>query len=74
VKDLKKYTDAPEILDSSPALFSLYPKKVCKLLVDYFTVSQESKKEIQKKAIKDFFAGLPKLKLLGDLLRARKLL
>ncbi|MBM3239907.1 FAD-dependent oxidoreductase [Candidatus Poribacteria bacterium] len=74
MQDLKKYTDAPEILDSNPALFSLYPQKVCKLLVDYFTVSQEPKKEIQKKAIKEFLAGLPKFKLIGDLFRAKKLL
>ncbi len=74
MQDLKKYKNAPEILDSTPELFALYPKKVCKLLIDYFRVSQESKKETQKKAIKDFLSGLPKLKLVGNLFRAKKLL
>ena len=74
MKDLKKYKDAPKILDSTPELFSLYPKKICKLLVDYFTSNQESKKDIQKKAIKDFFAGLPKPKFVGNLFKAKKLL
>jgi electron transfer flavoprotein-quinone oxidoreductase len=74
MKDLKKYQDAPEILDSTPELFSIYPQKVCKLLIDYFTSNQEPKKDMQKRAIKDFFTGLPKLKFLGDLLRSKKLL
>jgi len=74
MKDLKKYKDAPEVLDTTPELFSLYPKKICKLMADYFTSNQEPKKDIQKRAIKDFFAGLPKLKLIGDLFKAKKLL
>jgi len=74
MKDLKRYKDAPQILDSTPELFSLYPQKVCKLLVDYFTSGQEPKKDIQKRAIKDFLAGLPKLKLVTNLFRAKKLL
>ncbi|MFQ6040087.1 MAG: FAD-dependent oxidoreductase [Candidatus Poribacteria bacterium] len=74
MKDLERYKDAPEILDSTPEISSLYPRKVCKLLVDYFTNSPKPKKEIQKQAIKDFFAGVPKLKLIGDLFKAKKLL
>ena len=74
MKDLEKYQGAPEILDGTPELFSLYPKKVCKLLVDFFTSNQEPKKDIQKRAIKDFFSGMPKLKLIGDLFKAKKLL
>ncbi len=74
MKDLKKYKSVPKIFDNLPELVSLYPKKVCKLLVDYFAVTQESKSEIQKNAKKNFFRGLSKFKLAKDLLKAKKLL
>lgn len=72
--DLAKYREVPEILDSVPELFSLYPAKVCGLLVDFFTVSQRTKAETQKQAIRKFLSGVPKLKGIADLWKARKLL
>jgi len=74
MKDLEKYKSVPGILDNLPELFSLYPKRACKLLIDYFAVSQEPKAEIQRRAKKDFFKGLSKFKLAKDLLKAKKLM
>jgi electron transfer flavoprotein-quinone oxidoreductase len=72
--DLRKYRELPRILETTPELLGLYPDRVSRLLVDYFTMSGESKGELQKRALRDFFQGLSKLKLVRDLLRARKLL
>ena len=74
LKDLRKYSDVPDVLNGSPALFSLYPDKVTRLLVDYFTVSEEPKSETQKKAVRKFLRDLPKLQFLRDIFRARKMI
>ena len=74
MRDLKKYSDVPDVLTGSPALFSLYPDKITRLLVDYFTVSEEPKSETQKKALRKFLRDLPKLQFLRDIFRARKML
>ena len=74
MRDLKKYSDVPDVLTGSPALFSLYPDKITRLLVDYFTVSSEPKSVTQKKAIRKFLHDLPKLQFLRDMFRARKML
>ncbi len=74
IQDLKKYASMPNILDSSPELLSDYPARVTQLLVDYFTVSKEPKKDIQKRAIKKAKAGLPMIKTAIKLLKARKLM
>jgi electron transfer flavoprotein-quinone oxidoreductase len=74
MKDLKKYESLPEIMDSTPEVLGEYPARVNKLLVDYFTMSKDSKKDIQKRAIKSFLTGLPKFKFIRDLIKARKLM
>ena len=74
LKDLRKYSDVPDVLNGSPALFSLYPDKVTRLLVDYFTVSDEPKSQTQKKAVRKFLKDLPKMQFLRDVFRARKML
>lgn len=74
MRDLKKYSEVPDVLTGTPALFSLYPQKVTQLLVDYFTVNEQPKSEIQKQAVKTFMTNLPKLQFLRDVLRARKVL
>lgn len=71
-KDLAKYAQVPEVLNSTPALFSLYPDKFAQLLVDYFTVNEQPKAVIQKQAMRKFLSGLSKLQFVRDLLRARK--
>jgi electron transfer flavoprotein-quinone oxidoreductase len=73
-RDLKKYSEVPDVLSGTPALFDLYPEKITQLLVDYFTVTDEPKSEIQKQALRAFLKGLPKLRFLRDMLRARKVL
>jgi len=74
MQDLKKYKEVPEVLDNNPELFSFYPKKLCDLIIDFFTVSQEPKAEAQKRAIKSFLKDTPKLKAIKQLYRAKKLL
>jgi len=74
MKDLEKYERFPEILDTTPEILSLYPKKIVDTMVSFFSVTGEPKSEIQKRAIKEFFRGLPKLKLIGHLLKAKKLI
>ncbi|NCO92545.1 MAG: FAD-dependent oxidoreductase [Armatimonadetes bacterium CG_4_10_14_3_um_filter_66_18] len=73
MKDMAKYQEIPEIMDALPELFSLYPRKLCSLLIDFFTVSQQPKADTQKAAIRKFFAGLPKLQGAHNLWKARKL-
>jgi len=72
--DLEKYTEVPDILAGSPGLFSLYPEKFTQLLVDYFTVTHESKSQIQKRAIRKFLKDLPKWQFVRDVLKARKMI
>ncbi len=73
--DLEKYKLLPEILDTTPEVLSAYPQRVNRLLIDYFTVKpDETKKAIQKEAIRTFFRGLPKLKFARDMIKARKLM
>ncbi len=74
MQDLKKYQGVPEILDHIPGVFAEYPARACRLLVDYFRVSERSKAVIQKEALKNFLRGLPKIQFGRDLLRARKLM
>lgn len=74
MRDLKKYSAVPDILDNTPELLDLYPKKVTNLLVDFFTVSHESKSEIQKRAFKQFLKGLPKFQFVKNMIRSRKLM
>ena len=72
-EDLKKYRKLPEVLEKTPNLFSLYPEKICALLVDYFKVNTESKSRIQKKAVMNLLKGMPWIHLAKDLFRARNL-
>ena len=74
MEDLKKYKDLPEVLETTPQLLSLYPKKIVDTLVNFFTVTGEPKSEIQKRAIKEFFKGISKLSLVRHLLKARKII
>ncbi len=74
MRDMKKYKDLPFIMQNSPNLFSLYPEQAVRLMCDFFTVTAEPKKTIQKRAIKRFLKELPKGKFIRDVLRARKLI
>jgi electron transfer flavoprotein-quinone oxidoreductase len=73
MKDLKKYRKVPKVLEGTPNLFSLYPKKVARLMSDYFTVSEMAKSKTQMKAIMTFLKGLPKFKFVRDSIRAKNL-
>lgn len=73
LKDLKKYGDVPHIMERTPNLFSLYPEKAVEMMTDFFTVGHETKAAGQKRAIRKFLKGLPKVKFALDAFRARKL-
>ena len=73
MKDLRRFRKVPEVLETCPNLLSLYPKKVNQLLVDYFTVTDTSKQENQRRAMRAFLHGLPKFRFIRDLIRARHL-
>ena len=73
MKDLKRYRKVPEVLEGSPDLLSLYPKKVNRMLVDMFTCAPESKKDTFRKAFGNFMNGLPKFRFVRDVIRARHL-
>lgn len=72
--DLRRYRQVGEVLQASPELLSLYPRKAARLLVDYFAVSCRSKSDIQREAWRAFWQGMPKLRAARDLWRARRLL
>lgn len=74
IADLHKGRRLPHIMESTPEITELYPKKVTNLLVDLFTVAAESKSKTQKRAVRTFLDGLPKYRFLRDALRARQLL
>lgn len=73
LKDLKRYRKVPEVLEGCPNLLSLYPQKINRLLVDFFTVAEVPKRTVQGRAIRTFFRGLPKFRFVRDLIRARHL-
>ena len=55
-------------------MLEIYPRKVCGLLIDYFTQATRPKREIQREARKSFWEGLSKRMLVRDLWKARRLL
>ncbi len=72
-KDLRRFRRVPEVLENCPNLLSLYPRKVNRLLIDFFTVTEASKQENQRQAIRSFLRGLPKFRFVRDIIRARHL-
>ena len=73
MSDLKKFGQVPEVLAGTPDLFDLYPQKITQLMVDFFTVTEQPKAATQKLAVRRFLTGLPKMRFIRDMLRARKL-
>lgn len=73
MKDLQRYRHVPEVLAASPDLLDLYPRKAVRLLADFFTVGYQSKAQTQRAAWRAFWSGLPKLRSVRDLARARRL-
>lgn len=73
IKDMKRFRKAPEVLENTPNLMSLYPTKVVRMMNDWFSPAYEPKTEIQKRAFRNFMKGLPKFKFIRDALRARHL-
>ena len=71
--DLKKYRSVPRVFERCPHVFSLYPQKFARLLVDFFTVGEENKRSLQKRALRNFKKGLPKLRFVRDMIKAKAL-
>ncbi|MBW2145940.1 MAG: FAD-binding protein [Deltaproteobacteria bacterium] len=74
MKDLSRYEKMPELLEELPRMLAIYPRKICGLLIDYFSQAQLPKQEIQREARRRFWEGLSKGMLVRDLWKGRKLL
>ncbi len=71
-KDLKRYAGIAEWAHSNPAFFKKYPDLALEILKDYFTISTESKGEIQKKIWKKLKQRVSPFKAALDLYRFKK--
>lgn len=67
IKDLKKYQNSTGYFDQHPELFDLYPQLVSDAMYTFFNVDGTSKKEMQKKLIKEALKTRPAGKLAKDL-------
>ncbi len=71
--DLRRYRKVPEVLEACPNLLSLYPQKVNRMLIEFFTLTDTPKRVQQRQAIHNFLRGLPKFRFIRDMIRARHL-
>ncbi|WP_096190014.1 FAD-dependent oxidoreductase [Evansella halocellulosilytica] len=69
-KDLKKYKDATHTFEENPQYFEEYVPLMNKAMNAFFTVDGTSKREKQKKIVKDFTSGRGKFSVAKDLYRA----
>lgn len=69
--DLRQYRDVPEAQRIFPRLMEVLPARFCRLLVEAYRQSQESKRSIQREALRQFMEGLPKLRTVKDLWRLK---
>ncbi len=74
MKDLSRYEKIPELLEELPRMLEIYPRKICALLIDYFSQDQLPKREIQREARRRFWEGMSKGMLVRDMWKGRKLL
>lgn len=74
LQDLRKVRELPAVLEGAPGLLGEYPDRICHLLTDWFTITDEPKERMQKRAVKQALGGLSKLRLARDLYRARRLM
>ena len=66
IKDLKKYKKSSEYFDHNPELFALYPELVSDAMYTFFNVDGTSKKDVQKKMMKDAFKKRPVMSMAKD--------
>lgn len=66
IKDLKKYKKSSEYFDHNPELFALYPELVSDAMYTFFNVDGTSKKDVQKKMMKDAFKKRPVMSMVKD--------
>lgn len=74
MQDLRKVRELPAVLEGAPGLLGDYPDRISRLLTDWFTITDEPKAALQKRAVKQALGGLSKLRLARDLYRARRLM
>ena len=72
-RDLKKYRKVPDVFEQCPNIFTLYPQKLAHLMVEFFTVEDKPKSALQKQALRNFCKGLPKIRFIRDMVRAKNL-
>ncbi len=66
IKDLKKYKKSSEYFDHNPELFALYPELVSDAMYTFFNVDGTSKKDVQKKMMRDAFKKRPVMSMAKD--------
>jgi electron transfer flavoprotein-quinone oxidoreductase len=69
--DLRQYRKVSDAQEVFPRLMEILPERVCRMLVEVFRQSQEPKRSMQIRALKNFLEGLPKLRTVKDLWRAK---
>ncbi len=53
-KDMKKYSDVPEVLRNSPELFNEWPKGLAAVITEVFTVSETPKETVEENIMNKF--------------------
>ncbi|MHB8482150.1 MAG: FAD-dependent oxidoreductase [Nitrospiria bacterium] len=74
MKDLKRYAGIAQWAHSNPQFFKEYPETALDLLKDYFTISTESKGDIQKKMWRKLKRKTSLFKLARNLYRFKKVM
>lgn len=72
MKDLEKYKDAAHLLENDPTYFKHYLPALNKSMSEFFTVDGVSKKEKQKKIVKNMTGNKGTFKMAKELYRAWK--
>ncbi|MEW5806256.1 MAG: FAD-dependent oxidoreductase [Acidobacteriota bacterium] len=72
MKDLKKFKRFFEFAHRNREIFAEYPSIFAELLQDFFTISMESKEEIQKRVLKKYRSKIGYMKTLRLLNKMRK--
>ncbi|MFH1288755.1 MAG: FAD-dependent oxidoreductase [bacterium] len=57
-KDMKKYSEVPEVLSKSPELFNKWPKELANILTEVFTISETPKEIVEEKIMNKFNDGI----------------
>ena len=71
LKDMQKYKDTVDFLSSHKYILDRYPEIMVELIIDYFTVNQTPKKQLQKEVFKKFRQKIGYLPFLRTLWKSK---